>query len=81
MWIVPSRTGSDSKKKLDVIQPETVVETVVDDLTHESTPDPVVIESKTGPVELKIGPVCGTNVQYRSKPKSKKKKKKGTQHH
>ena len=65
--------GSDPKKKLDVIQPETVVETVVDDSKHESTSDPVVVELNTGPID-------GTNVQYRSKPKPKKKKKK-TQHH
>ena len=66
--------GGDPKKKLDVIQPETVVETVVDDSKHESTPDPVVVESKTGSVD-------GTNVQYQSKPKPKKKKKKKNQHH
>ena len=43
---------SDSKKELDsnVIEPNTVVETVVDESELESTPDPVVIESKTGPV-------------------------------
>ena len=66
--------GSDPKKKLDVIQLETVVETVFDDSKHESTPDPFVVESKTGPVD-------GTNVQYQSKPKPKKKQKKKTQHH
>ena len=74
---------SDSKKELDsnVIEPETVVETVVDDSKLESTPDLVVIESKTGPVG-------GNNVQYKSKPngqasrsKSKTKKKKGEQRH
>ena len=62
-----------SKKKLDVIQPETIVETVVDDSKHESTPGPVVVESKTGRVD-------GTNIQSQSKPKPKKKKKK-TQNH
>ena len=55
---------SDSKKDLDskpypvVIETETVVETVVDDSEPESTPGPVVIESKVGPA------VVGNNVQY-----------------
>ena len=51
-------------------QPEIIVETVVEDSKHKSTPDPVVVESKTGPVD-------GTksNIQYQSKPKPKRRRK------
>ena len=69
---------SDSMKEIDSNPDPVVVETVVDDSELESTPDPVLVELEVGPAvvgnKVKYNPKPNGQ-EYRSKPKSKKKKR------